>query len=167
MSQQAISFRPITEDDMEFLYRVYASTREAEMALLAWSDQEKEEFLRFQFNAQHTYYQQHFVRTRFDLILLDGQPIGRLYLDRRDDEVRIVDIALLPQYRGRGIGGQIMGDILQEAGWAGLPVRIHVEQNNPALRLYHRLGFKEIGDEGVYYLMEWQPPRSARSTGFG
>jgi GNAT superfamily N-acetyltransferase len=157
MSQQTISFRPITEDDLEFLYRVYASTREAEMALLAWSDREKEDFLRFQFKAQHTYYQQHFAKTQFDLILLDGQPIGRLYLDRRSDEVRIVDIALLTQHRGQGIGGQIMGDILQEARRAGLPVRIHVEQNNPALRLYYRLGFKEIGDEGVYYLMEWQP----------
>jgi ribosomal protein S18 acetylase RimI-like enzyme len=142
---------------LEFLYRVYASTREAEMALLAWSDREKEDFLRFQFKAQHTYYQQHFAKTQFDLILLDGQPIGRLYLDRRSDEVRIVDIALLTQHRGQGIGGQIMGDILQEARRAGLPVRIHVEQNNPALRLYYRLGFKEIGDEGVYYLMEWQP----------
>lgn len=157
MSQQTISFRPITEDDLKFLYRVYASTREAEMALLAWSDREKEDFLRFQFKAQHTYYQQHFAKTQFDLILLDGQPIGRLYLDRRSDEVRIVDIALLTQHRGQGIGGQIMGDILQEARRAGLPVRIHVEQNNPALRLYYRLGFKEIGDEGVYYLMEWQP----------
>jgi ribosomal protein S18 acetylase RimI-like enzyme len=127
------------------------------MALLAWSDREKEDFLRFQFKAQHTYYQQHFAKTQFDLILLDGQPIGRLYLDRRSDEVRIVDIALLTQHRGQGIGGQIMGDILQEARRAGLPVRIHVEQNNPALRLYYRLGFKEIGDEGVYYLMEWQP----------
>jgi ribosomal protein S18 acetylase RimI-like enzyme len=157
MDQQTITFRPITEDDMAFLYRVYASTREAEMALLAWSDQEKEEFLRFQFNAQHTYYQQHFAGTRFDLILLDGQPIGRLYLDRRNDEIRIVDIALLTEYRGQGIGGQIMEDILQEAKRARLPVRIHVEQNNPALRLYYRLGFKKIGDEGVYYLMEWQP----------
>jgi len=166
MSQQTISFRPITEDDLEFLYRVYASTREAEMALLVWPDREKEDFLRFQFNAQHTYYQQHFVESQFDLILLDGQPIGRLYLDRRKDEFRIIDIALLTQYRGQGIGGQIMADILQEAGRARLPVRIHVEQNNPALRLYHRLGFKEIGDEGVYYLMEWLPPRSARSAGF-
>lgn len=142
---------------MQFLYQVYASTREAEMDMLDWSDEEKEKFLYFQFNAQHKHYQDYFPKTRFDLILLNGKPIGRLYLDRRQDEFRIVDIALLTRYRSQGLGGKIMGDILKEAKSTNLPVRIHVEQNNPALRFYHRLGFREIGDEGVYYLMEWTP----------
>lgn len=157
MSYQAITFRPISEDDLDFLYQVYASTREAEMALLDWPDAEKEKFLRFQFEAQHQHYQEYFPKTQFDLILLNGQPIGRLYLDRRNDEFRIVDIALLTRYRGRGLGGKIMSDILKEAGAVALPVRIHVEQNNPALHLYHRLGFQKIEDKGIYCLMEWTP----------
>ncbi len=154
-----VTFRPIAPADLEFLYRLYASTREAEMALLDWDEAQKAEFLRMQFNAQHTYYMQQFTRAEFQLILLEGKPAGRLYLDRRPDELRIIDIALLPAHRGQGIGTALLEDILDEAGRAGLPVRIHVERFNPALRLYQRLGFRHVDDNGVYYLMEWQPER--------
>lgn len=161
-----ITLRPIAPGDLPFLYRVYASTRQQELAVVDWDDAQKDAFLRMQFDAQHTYYQQHFTSANFDLILLDGQPIGRLYLDRRADEIRIVDIALLPEYRGRGIGSALMQEILDRAAQAGLPVRIHVERFNPALHLYHRLGFAQIGDQGVYLLLEWNSntePVTARS----
>ena len=125
------------------------------MALVSWSDEEKLAFLSQQFQAQHRHYQQHFAGAQFDLILLGDQPIGRLYVDRRADEIRIVDIALVPECRGRGIGGNIMRDLLLEAEAAGKPVRIHVERNNPALNLYQRLGFEHIADTGVYLLLEW------------
>lgn len=149
-----VTLRPFAESDLEFLFRVYASTREEELGLTAWSDEQKEAFLRMQFHAQHTYYQQHFSDAQYDVILAGGEPIGRLYVDRRDDEIRVVDIALLTAHRGRGIGGRLMRQILDEAAAAGKPVRIHVEKNNPAMHLYHRLGFQEIGDTGVYLLME-------------
>ncbi len=151
------SLRPITAEDTEFLYRVYASTRADEMAAVEWSDAEKEQFLRFQFEAQHKYYQQQFSAATFDVIVLDSAAVGRLYVDRREDEIRLIDIALLPEYRGKGLGGEIMRDVLAEAGAAGKPVRIHVERFNPALRLYRRLGFRHIEDQGVYNLMEWSP----------
>ncbi|MCP4379319.1 MAG: GNAT family N-acetyltransferase [bacterium] len=156
--KQQVAFRPITANDQDFLCRLYASTRQDEMAVVPWSEAEKEAFLNFQFTAQHKYYQEHFTQAAFDLILLNTEPIGRLYLDHRTEEFHIIDIALLPQYRGQGLGSKLMANILTEAETVGLPVRIHVEKNNPALRLYRRLGFTEIGDdEGVYYLMEWQP----------
>jgi ribosomal protein S18 acetylase RimI-like enzyme len=142
---------------MDFLYRVYASTREDEMAALDWTGTQKDTFLQMQFHAQHTHYQEYFGDASFDLILLDGEPVGRLYLHRRKDEIRIIDIALLTKYRGQGIGSALMRDILDQATQVDLPVRIHVEQYNPALGLYHRLGFREIGEEGVYWLMEWKP----------
>jgi GNAT superfamily N-acetyltransferase len=158
-----VSLRPIVEQDLGFLYQVYASTRESEMALVDWDDQKKADFMRMQFHAQHTYYQEHYADASFDLILLDGEPVGRLYLQRRTDELRIVDIALLTEYRGRHIGSLLMHRILDEAERAGLPVRIHVERFNPALRLYERLGFRHVSDHGVYYLMEWQPtPKAER-----
>ena len=150
--------RPITPEDDDFLLRVYASTRADEMAAVPWSEEEKENFLRFQFDAQHTYYQQQFPNAAYDVILLEGVPIGRLYIDRREDEIRLIDIALLPESRGGGLGGAIMREILAEGEAAGKLVRIHVEQNNPALRLYERLGFEQIEEQGVYYLMEWTPP---------
>jgi RimJ/RimL family protein N-acetyltransferase len=83
--------------------------------------------------------------------------VGRLYVDRRTDEMRIIDIALLTEYRRQGIGSRLLREILAEGQAAGLPVRIHVERHNPALRLYYRLGFRKVGDRGVYYLIEWSP----------
>jgi ribosomal protein S18 acetylase RimI-like enzyme len=157
MSQPDITFRPITEGDMDFLARLYASTRWEELQQVPWSDEQRLAFLRQQFDAQHTYYMEHFVDAAFDLIVIDGKPAGRLYLDRREEEIRLIDIALLPKHRGQGIGGRLMADILKEGQDSGLRVRIHVEQNNPAMRLYQRLGFQKIEEQGVYHLMEWTP----------
>ena len=151
------TLRPITEEDQPFLRRVYASTRAEEMAVVPWTEEEKEEFLRFQFDAQHKYYMEQFPRAAFDLIVRDGEPVGRLYVDRRADEIRLIDIALLPEHRGAGLGGAIMRDILAEGAAAEKLVRIHVEQDNPAMRLYLRLGFEKIEEQGVYHLMEWKP----------
>ncbi len=136
--------------------------------MVPWTEQEKADFLLFQFDAQHKYYMEHFPQAEFDLILLDDKPIGRLYIDRREDEIRLIDIALLPDHRGSGLGGAIMQDILAEGAAANLLVRIHVEENNPAMRLYLRLGFEKIEEQGVYHLMEWTPgtsPKEIRTDG--
>ena len=152
-----LSLRAITEDDLPFLYAVYASTRQEELAHVLWPDEQKEEFLRFQFSAQHQHYQQNYAGASFDLILLDGQPVGRLYVARWKAEMRIVDIALLPEYRNLGIGAGLLNELIAEGQRAGLAVSIHVEQNNPALRLYQRLGFQPVSEYGVYYLMRREP----------
>lgn len=152
-----LRLRPITDKDKSFLASVYASTRQEELAPVPWTDEQKQVFLQFQFEAQHTHYMKYFPDAAFDIILLRNKPIGRLYLDRREDEIRIVDIALLPQYRNRGIGSRLLKPILDEAQAAGIQVRIHVEMNNPAMKLYQRLGFQKVNEEGVYWLMEWQP----------
>jgi ribosomal protein S18 acetylase RimI-like enzyme len=150
-----VTLRSITQDDLEFLYRVYASTREEELAVTGWSDEQKEEFLRMQFGAQHDHYQKHFPDAKYDVIVAGETPIGRLYVDRREDEIRIIDIALLTEHRGAGVGGGLVRQLIDEAAATGKPVRIHVERENPAMRLYERLGFKKIEDVGVYDLMEW------------
>ncbi len=157
MNPPEITFRPITEGDLDFLARLYASTRWEELQQVSWSDEQRLAFLRQQFDAQHTYYMEHFVDAAFDLIVIGGEPAGRLYLDRRKDEIRLIDIALLPKFRNQGLGSRLMRDILTEGQESGLRVRIHVEGNNPALRLYQRLGFQTIEDQGVYQLMEWTP----------
>lgn len=149
--------RPIRSDDRDFLYRVYASTRYEELAPLGWDDAMRDSFLTMQFNAQHTYYQEQFPNASFDIILKNEIPVGRLYIDRRSDELHIVDIALLSEYRNQGIGSLFLKQLLAEAGQGQLPVRIHVERFNPALRLYTRLGFRMIADQGVYFYLEWTP----------
>jgi ribosomal protein S18 acetylase RimI-like enzyme len=136
---------------------VYASTREAEMVLVPWSDTDKRAFVKFQFEAQHMHYRAHFADAEFSVILARGEPAGRLYVDRRPDEIRLVDIALLPEFRGAGIGSTLLRALIAEAGAANMPLRIHVEQHNPALGLYLRLGFTALENNGVYILMERRP----------
>lgn len=157
----AITLRPIVSDDRPFLLAVYASTREPELAGVAWDAAQKAAFVRMQFDAQHAYYQEHYVGAAFDIILVNGQPAGRLYVSREGDEIRIVDIALLPEYCNRNVGTTLLRGLQSEAAAAGKPLRIHVERFNPALRLYGRLGFTPIADRGVYLFMEWRAPLSS------
>jgi ribosomal protein S18 acetylase RimI-like enzyme len=164
-SALGISYRAARPDDEELLFSVYASTREDEMRLVPWTDDEKQAFLRQQFEAQRTHYKRYLPKTEYFVIERGGQPIGRLYLDRRENELRIVDIALLSEHRGAGIGNAILKDLIDDASGSGIPVRIHVERNNPALGLYRRLGFNEIGDEGVYLHMERVTADVAKNEG--
>jgi ribosomal protein S18 acetylase RimI-like enzyme len=156
-----IAFRPITSEDAEFLYTVYAKTRAEELSVVDWTEPQKDAFLRAQFNAQHQAYQETYRGGDFQVILRNGQPAGRLYLARWEREIRIVDIALLPEYRKAGIGSAILKDILAEGARGGKRVSIHVEMFNPALTLYERLGFRKLREHGVYYFMEWSPESSA------
>ena len=158
----------MSDADLPFLKRVYAGTRSEELAQTPWSNEEKEAFLKMQFEAQHDFYQQQFPTASYQIVECNGAPIGRLYLDRRPGELRVIDIALLPEERGAGIGGRLMQDVLDEAALVAKPVRIHVERNNPAMRLYGRLGFREVEDQGVYWLMEWSPgPHKANAVSAG
>lgn len=156
------ALRPADDADRETLFRIYASTREQELSVLDWAAEAREAFLRQQFEAQDRHYRQHYHHTRFDLILRDGEPVGRLYVARWAAEIRIVDIALLPTARGHGLGGALIARLLAEAAAAGLPVTIHVERENPALRLYARLGFRLAEDKGVYLFLERPPAAGAK-----
>jgi ribosomal protein S18 acetylase RimI-like enzyme len=152
-----ITLRPIGPDDMPFLYQVYYSTREDELMLVDWNDAQKEAFVQQQFAAQHHHYQQHYIGAAFQVILVDGQPAGRLYVARWPAEIRIVDITLLPEFRKAGIGTRLLKKLMAEARAAHKPLSIHVEQFNPALNLYQRLGFVKTGEHGVYYRLDWTP----------
>lgn len=150
-----VTFRRAGAEDAEFLYQVYALTRLEELALTNWTPEQIEAFLRMQFRAQDTHYRSYHPASTFDLILLDGEPAGRIYVERQPHEILLLDIALLPAQRGHGVGGRIMQDLLAEAAAAGQSVRLHVESYNPAKRLYLRLGFVKSGDSGPYEEMQW------------
>jgi ribosomal protein S18 acetylase RimI-like enzyme len=157
---QAVQLRPIQPEDRAFLYRVYGSARAAEMDLLDWDDAQKRSFLTMQFNAQHQYYASQFPDAHFDILELNNEAIGRLYTDRRQHEIHIIDITLLPECRGQGIGSALLQTLLDEAASTDKCVSIHVEQLNPAMRLYERLGFRLVQDGGIYKQMEWCPTYS-------
>jgi ribosomal protein S18 acetylase RimI-like enzyme len=156
-----ISLRPVRLEDRGLLLRVYASTREEELALTSWDEAQKRAFLEAQFAAQDVWYRERYPGATLDVIEADGLPAGRFYVHRREREIRLMDIALLPEHRGRGIGSALLHDLFAEAAAAGKRVTVHVEEYNPARRLYERLGFKKIGEHGVYHLMEWRPPGDA------
>lgn len=156
--RETVRYRPATEDDVPFFSRLYATTREAELNQVPWSDEEKARFLDMQFRAQKIHYETHYDNCDFLVIERDGAPIGRLYIDRLPDDIRIVDIALMPESRGQGLGRILLQEILDEAAASGRTVSIHVEHFNPAMRLYERLGFQHIDTNGVYHLMKWTAP---------
>jgi ribosomal protein S18 acetylase RimI-like enzyme len=155
-SMPALSLRPITPADVSFLAGVYASTRAEELAITGWSDEDKAVFCRRQFDAQTAHYAANYPEASFQVIERDGVPIGRLYVARWEKEIRIVDITLLPEFRGSGIGTKLLRDLQEEARSAGKSLTIHVERFNPALRLYERLGFRQVEDKGVYLLLKWE-----------
>lgn len=148
--------RPAGPGDAEVLYQIYASTREEELAVVPWDAPTKEAFLRMQFAAQDTDYHAKFPNACYDLIVAGEQVLGRLYLHRGKKAWELLDIALLPGHRGKGIGTRLLTGLLAEAGAAAKPVQIYVERFNPARHLYDRLGFREIADHGVYLLMRWE-----------
>jgi ribosomal protein S18 acetylase RimI-like enzyme len=154
----AVALRPVTPEDAQFLYEVYAGTRADELAQVAWSAAQREMFLKMQLNARDQSYRMHYSEIDDRLILLNGQPVGRLIVVRADEEIRLADVALLPEYRRAGIGGALVKNLLAEADETGRPVRLQVEKSNPqARRLYERLAFTTTGENDTHFQMEYRP----------
>lgn len=149
-----ITLRPVAASDQDFLFEVYASTRREEINAWGWNAAQEEVFLKMQFNAQRQAYEMQYPHASHDIILLDGEQVGRLLVARSSDEILLTDIALLPLYRGRGIGSELIGKLLDEAQRTSRRVCLQVLQNNPAARLYERLGFVLTGEHGLYFQME-------------
>jgi ribosomal protein S18 acetylase RimI-like enzyme len=156
-----VSLRPEQPGDESFLYEVYASTREEELALTNWDDQMRRAFLTQQFRAMRQGYGSMFPSGEFLIIALDGQPAGRMVINREAMEIRVVDLALLPAQRNHGIGTFLMRQVCADAATAGKPVRLCVLKNNRAFRWYERLGFAKIGEVGFYDELEWRPAPAA------
>jgi ribosomal protein S18 acetylase RimI-like enzyme len=149
-----VALRPAVEDDYAFFARVYASTREEELAALPWPEEHKRAFLAQQFAAQTAHYAKHYADASFQVVLVDGERAGRLIVARREGAIRIVDIALMPDHRGRGIGTGLLRPLLAEADETRAVVSINVAPFNPALRLYERLGFVAVESDGASVRME-------------
>ena len=157
MAPEEVALRAVEPDDRDFLLAVYASARANELDRVAWPPGQRAAFLKQQFAAQDATYRARYPAGDFRIIELDGTAIGRLYVGRLPGEIRVVDIALLPAYRGQGIGTRLIEDLMAEATAVGSAVTLYVEAFNPAHRLYGRLGFRTIGEHGVYELLEWRP----------
>ncbi len=156
MSDQ-ITLRPVCAADETFLYQVYASTRADEMALMDWTDAQKAAFLQMQFHAQRQHYLTYYPEATYAIICQDGLACGRLILNRTEDEILLIDIALLPMQRNLSIGTQLIQALQAEAEAADKRVRLHVHNFSSAIRLYRRLGFTNLAEKDFYLEMEWRP----------
>lgn len=156
-NSRQIGFRVIHAADAEFLFRVYADTRDWEFRLTHWTEAEKDSFLRSQSALQDRHYQMAFPGAVRRIITQGSTDIGRLYLQRQDDCLRIIEFSLLPEARGRGIGTDILRSLMNEAHGGKVPVRLSVERASPALRLYLRHGFRLTGQAGYHVALEWTP----------
>ena len=154
---ESIGLRLAREGDEGFLRLVYAESRREELDQVVWPEGVREQFLRSQFDAQATHYVKHYAGVEFLIIELAGTRAGRLYVQRTSSEILVMDIALIPEFRGKGIGTVLLRQILDEGQSSARIVTMHVEKFNPALRLYERLGFRIAEDQGVYWLLQWSP----------
>jgi ribosomal protein S18 acetylase RimI-like enzyme len=161
LRERGFALRPETEADIPFLLRLYISTRWEELSITDWADAQKIAFLESQFAAQRSYYLSQYASAAFDVLEERGVSAGRLYLDRQADTLLIVDIAMLPEWCGRGIGTALLEAMFAEARLCGKGVTISVEKFNPAQRLYRRLGFREYAEDDVYWFMHWSPQANA------
>ena len=137
---------------------LYAETRAAELALVPWNDEQKQAFIVHQFNAQHDHYRTHFPEASFDVILVEGRPAGRLYVLRDPEQMRILDLSLDPEFRSKGVGGDIIRGLMNEARESKRPLRINLEMNNPQVPVFTHWGFlRTTSDDGFRWLYEWLP----------
>jgi GNAT superfamily N-acetyltransferase len=161
---QPLRLRPAAADDYEFLLSIYASTRAEELAQVAWADEQKEAFLKSQFDLQRQEYENRFPDAEYNVIMIGDNPAGRIWIGRDAEQIRLLDIALLPEFQNRGAGTLLLRVLLDESKEAGKPLRHMVfVLNDDAHRFYERLGFVVVEDFGAYKHMEWksEPPALA------
>lgn len=151
-----VTLRSVVAADEALLLEIYASTRAEEMAMVPWTREQQEAFVTMQFAAQQEHYKKLQPEANHDIIMLNGRPVGRLYVARTSDKIEIMDITVLPRERNAGVGTTLIKALQDEAGPLR-PLRIYVESFNPSLRLFERLGFRAVEEQGIHLLMEWVP----------
>jgi len=154
----SIRLRPATFDDEDFLLEVYKSSRGDDLRELGWSEDRIREFLRMQYEAQQRFFDSEYSQANNQIILLEDRPVGRMFVDRREHEIRCLDVALLPEYRNAGMGTFLLRQLQDEARRASKPLRLQIIRFNRAVNLFERLGFMRTSETGMHFQMEWLAP---------
>ena len=152
-----VELRPVSAGDDQFLLSVYASTREEELSQAEWAEGQKEMFVRWQFDLQRREYDTRFPDAAYHVIWIDDRPAGRIWVGSDDEQIRLLDIGLLPEFQNRGVGTALLRRLMEQAANERKALRHMVfVLNNDAHRFYERLGFAIIDDLGAYKHMEWR-----------
>jgi ribosomal protein S18 acetylase RimI-like enzyme len=157
MNPDGISRRPVDDSDRPFLFALYANTRDAELAQVPWTAEQKLAFVGMQFDAQTASYRESYPQGLHEIISAGKVPAGRIYWSRQPDNLHVLDITVAPDRRNAGIGTHVLGEILEEAGLTGKSVTIYVEDFNPSCRLFERLGFQVASRDGFLLLLQRLP----------
>ena len=158
MRAPTVSLRLATDEDRDFLREVYASTRAAELALTGWDETTSAAFVTMQFEAQWVDYHRTRPEATLHIVLVDGVAAGRLWVDRSGAGIHVLDIAVLPAWRGRGVATHLLAALQREARRHHRTLSLHVERFNRARDLYERLGLRVVDEGPVYLRMEFTPP---------
>jgi ribosomal protein S18 acetylase RimI-like enzyme len=161
---KAITLRPIAAEDQDFLLRLYRSSRGDDLRELGWSEERISEFLEMQHEAQRNFLATDYPNLVDQIVSVDGQPAGRLAVEQRPNEIRLIDLALLPERRGHGLGTRLIQQVQEHAQSARLPLRLQVIRFNRAVALFERLGFTRTSETGSHFQMEWTPRNSKTPT---
>jgi GNAT superfamily N-acetyltransferase len=154
---QAISFRPVTNGDEDLLLQIYQSSRGDDLRGLGWTEDRIREFLGMQYEAQQRFFESEYKRADDEIILFEGKPVGRLIVERREHEIRCIDVALLPEHRNRGVGTSLIQRLQAEATREKKPLRLQVIRFNRAVNLLERTGFMRVSETGTHFQLEWAP----------
>ena len=156
-SAQSISLRPVTADDAELLLKIYKSSRGDDLRGLGWTEDRISEFLGMQYEAQQRFFESEYKRAADEIVLWAGEPAGRLVVERREHEIRFIDLALLPEHRNSGLGTLLIRKLQDEARRVRKPLRLQVIRFNRAFNLLERSGFVRTSETGTHFQMEWTP----------
>jgi len=155
--QDSIALREVAAEDIPFLAHLYRDTRRQEIESWGWPRQQQEWFLQMQFDARQRSYEAAYPNAEDRLICMADAPVGRLLVNREPAGLCLIDIALLEEYRNRGIGSLLIGQLQREYSKESWTLHLQVLEGNPAIRFYRRLGFAETGAEAMYVQMAWTP----------
>jgi GNAT superfamily N-acetyltransferase len=158
-SEESVTFRPATNTDEEFMLELYQSSRGDDLRGLDWEESRISEFLRFQHEAQQQFYQNDNQEAVDEIVMVEGQPVGRLIVERREHEMRCIDLAIMPAHRSAGLGTFLIRKLQDEARELKRPLRLQVIRFSQAVNLFERLGFVRTSETGTHFQMEWRPPR--------
>jgi len=156
-----IQLRPVEEKDTAFIEAVYRTTREAELNLTNWSEHQKNAFISMQAAAQHAEYKAKFPNVKFQVIIYNKKSAGRFYTAENENEIRLMEMTILPEFRGKGIAKELLQQSIERSNKIQKKLSCHVEASNPILKFYQRLGFVHLKNNGRYFYMEREPDKSS------